>query len=58
MNTFYKIYDISISAVEIRRLYATHLKKLAENKLITIREHKDISDMMNHNYEENKKYSY
>ena len=58
MNTFYKIYDISISAVEIRRLYATYLKKLAENKLITIREHKDISDMMNHNYEENKKYSY
>jgi len=58
MNTFYKIYNISISAVEIRRLYATHLKKLAENKLITIREHRDISDMMNHNYEENKKYSY
>lgn len=58
MNTFYKIYNVSISAVEIRRLYATHLKKLAENKLITIREHKDICDMMNHNYEENKKYSY
>ena len=58
MNTFYKIYKVSISAVEIRRLYATHLKNLAENKLITIREHKDISDMMNHNYEENKKYSY
>jgi hypothetical protein len=58
MNTFYKIYKVSISAVEIRRLYATHLKKLAENNLITIREHKDICDMMNHNYEENKKYSY
>ena len=58
MNTFYKIYNVSISAVEIRRLYATYLKNLAENKLITIREHKDISDMMNHNYEENKKYSY
>lgn len=58
METFYKIYNVSISAVEIRRLYASHLKKLSENKLITIREHKDICDMMNHNYEENKKYSY
>lgn len=58
MNTFYKIYDIAISAVEIRRLYATHLKKLVTDNIITIREHKDISDMMNHNYEENKKYSY
>ena len=58
MNTFYKIYKVAISAVEVRRLYATYLKKLVENKLISIREHKDISDMMNHNYEENKKYSY
>jgi hypothetical protein len=58
MSTFYKIYNVSISAVEIRRLYATHLKKLVENKLITIKDHRDICDMMNHNYEENKKYSY
>lgn len=58
MNTFYKLYNVSISAVEVRRLYATYLKNLAENKLITTREHKDICDMMNHNYEENKKYSY
>jgi len=40
MNTFYKIYKVAISAVEVRRLYATYLKKLVENKLISIREHK------------------
>lgn len=58
MNTFYKIYNVSISAVEIRRFYATHLKSLFDKNLISEKEHRDISDMMNHNYEENKKYAY
>jgi hypothetical protein len=58
METFFKIYGVSISAVEIRRLYATHLKSLFDKKLLSEKEHRDISEMMNHNYEENKKYSY
>lgn len=58
MNTFFKLYDVSISAVEIRRLYATHLKYLVDNNMLSEKEHRDISEMMNHNYEENKKYSY
>jgi len=58
MNTFFKIYEISISAVEIRRLYATYLKSLYDKKELSEAEHRHICDMMNHNYEENKKYSY
>jgi hypothetical protein len=58
MNLTFKIYDISISALEIRRLYATHLKSLFDSKIISEKEHREFSDMMNHNYEENKKYSY
>lgn len=58
MITFYKIYGVSISAVEIRRLYATYLKSLYHLNLISENEHRNISDMMNHNYEENKKYAY
>lgn len=58
MNVTFKIYGISISALEIRRLYATHLKSLSDAKIITETEHREYSEMMNHNYEENKKYSY
>ena len=58
MNTFFKIYEISISAVEIRRLYATYLKSLYNNKEISEAEHRLFADMMNHNFDENLKYSY
>lgn len=58
MKTFKKIYDISISALEIRRLYSTYLKEKIKNKMITDEEHRKICEMMNHSYEENKKYAY
>jgi phosphopantetheine adenylyltransferase len=58
MRTFNKIYGISISAVEIRRLYSTYLKEEAKNGNITEEEHRKICEKMNHSYEENKKYAY
>jgi hypothetical protein len=58
METTYKIYGISISAVEIRKLYATHIKEMVKEKKITEKEHREISDRMNHKYEENKLYAY
>jgi phosphopantetheine adenylyltransferase len=58
MRTFNKIYGISISAVEIRRLYSTYLKEEAKNGNITEEEHRIICEKMNHSYEENKKYAY
>ena len=58
MKTFNKIYGISISAVEIRRLYSTYLQKEVKNGNITEEKHRIISEMMNHSYEENKKYAY
>ena len=58
MNTTYKIYGISISAVEIRRLYATYIKEMVKEKKITEQEHREISERMNHKYEENKLYAY
>lgn len=58
MRIFNKIYGISISAVEIRRFYSTYLKELYNNKKITEKQHREISEMMNHSYEENKKYAY
>jgi len=58
MKTFDKIYGISISAVEIRRLYSTYLKEEANNGNITEEEHRKICEKMNHSYEENKKYAY
>jgi hypothetical protein len=58
MKTFNKIYDISISAVEIRRLYSTYLKEEVKNGNITEEKHRNICEMMNHSYEENKKYAY
>jgi hypothetical protein len=58
MKTFNKIYGISISAVEIRRLYSTYLQKEVKNGNITEEKHRIICEMMNHSYEENKKYAY
>jgi phosphopantetheine adenylyltransferase len=58
MRTFNKIYGISISAVEIRRLYSTYLKEEVKNGNITEEEHRKICEKMNHSYEENKKYAY
>ena len=58
MKVFKKIYRIGISAVEIRRLYSTYLKDEYDKKNITEEEHRKIAEMMNHSYEENKKYAY
>ena len=58
MKTFNKIYNISISAVEIRRLYSTYLQKEVKKGDITEEKHRKICEMMNHSYEENKKYAY
>jgi len=58
MKTFNKIYGISISAVEIRRLYSTYLQKEVKNGNISEERHRIICEMMNHSYEENKKYAY
>lgn len=58
MKTFNKIYNISISAVEIRRLYSTYLQKEVKIGNITEEKHRKICEMMNHSYEENKKYAY
>ena len=58
MKTFNKIYDISFSGVELRHYYSTYINYLVKHKKITIDEHRHICDMMNHSYEENKKYAY
>ena len=58
MKTFNKIYNISISAVEIRRLYSTYLQKEVKKGNITEEKHRKICEMMNHSYEENKKNAY
>jgi hypothetical protein len=58
MKVFNKIYDISFSAVELRQYYSTFINYLVKNKQMTIEEHRNICYMMNHSYEENKKYSY
>jgi len=58
MLVFKKIYKLSISAVEIRRLYCTYLKYQVEDGYMTEQEHRKIAEMMNHTYEENLKYSY
>lgn len=58
MLVFKKIYKLSISAVEIRRLYCTYLKYQVKDGDMTEQEHRKISEMMNHTYEENLKYSY
>lgn len=58
MRIFSKIYDISISAVELRHYYSTYINYLVKQKELTEKEHRKICDMMNHSYEENKKYTY
>ena len=58
MLIFKKIYKVSISAVEIRRLYATYLKYEVINGRMKENEHREIAEMMNHTYEENLKYAY
>ncbi len=58
MKVYKKIYGIAISAVEIRRLYSTYLKDQVINGNITEQQHKIIAEMMNHSYDENKKYAY
>ena len=58
MRVFSKIYDISISAVELRHYYSTYINYLVKQKVLTEKEHRNICDMMNHSYEENKKYAY
>jgi len=58
MKVFNKIYDISFSAVELRQYYSTFINYLVKNKKMTIEEHRNICYMMNHSYEENKKYAY
>ena len=58
MKLFSKIYDISISAVELRHYYSTYINYLVKHKKINIDEHRKICHMMNHSYEENKKYAY
>jgi hypothetical protein len=58
MLVFKKIYKVSISAVEIRRLYATYLKYEVINGRMKEVEHREIAEMMNHTYEENLDYAY
>ncbi len=58
MKTFNKIYDISFSGVELRHYYSTYINYLIKMKKMSIDEHKMICNMMNHSYEENKKYAY
>jgi len=58
MMLFKKIYGIAISALEIRKLYSTYLKNNVSIGLMTEEEHRIHADMMNHSYEENKKYAY
>jgi len=58
MKVYKKIYGIAISAVEIRRLYSTYLKNQVLIGEMTEEEHREKAEMMNHSYEENKKYAY
>ena len=58
MKVFNKIYDISFSGVELRHYYSTYINNLVKIKKMTVEEHKNICNMMNHSYEENKKYAF
>lgn len=58
MLVFKKIYKLSISAVEIRRLYCTYLKYEVINSRMTEEQHREIAEMMNHSYEESLDYAY
>lgn len=54
MKIFKKIYGIAISAVEVRRLFATYFNKKCPDYLLRL----DITNKMNHKVEENMKYAY
>ena len=58
MRIFSKIYDISISAVELRHYDSTYINYLVKQKELTVNEHGKICEIINHFYEENKKYAY
>jgi hypothetical protein len=58
MLVFKKIYNLSISAVEIRRFYYTYLKYEIINGQMIKNEHREIADMMNHSYQESLDYAY
>jgi hypothetical protein len=58
MLVFKKIYKVSISAVEIRKLYCTYLKYQVEDGHMTENQHREIAEMMNHSYQESLDYSY
>jgi hypothetical protein len=46
MRIFSKIYDISISAVELRHYYSTYINYLVKHKELTEKEHRKICDIM------------
>jgi len=58
MLVFKKIYKLSISAVEIRRFYCTYIKYQVIDGYMTEEQHREISEMMNHSYEESLDYAY
>lgn len=58
IEVFGKIYKIGITALELRHYYSTYIKYLVKNKQLSLEEHVKISNMMNHSYDENKRYAY
>jgi hypothetical protein len=58
MLVFKKIYNLSISAVEIRRFYYIYFKYEIINDRMIEDEHRKIVDMMNHSYQESLDYAY
>jgi len=58
MKVFNKIYNISYTPLELRHYYATYINYLVKQNLISTQEHILLSNMMNHSYDENKKYAY
>ena len=58
MLVYKKIYKLSISAVEIRRLYCTYLKYQVEDGHMSEEQHREIAEMMNHSYKESLDYAY
>jgi hypothetical protein len=54
MRVFYMVYGISISAVQLRRLYCTYINK----QNLTYLERKELSNQLGHSIEENMKYAY
>jgi hypothetical protein len=58
MLVFKNIYNLFISAVEIRRFYYTYFKYEVINDRMIEDEHRKIVDMMNHSYQESLDYAY